>query len=81
MLLFGMNPAQAEHYETYAFGDTEEEACQQVKSDLQDQAILQCGMNGEAFGTAKYGECRRVEFARDRYKVVRSVEFFCEPKK
>jgi len=80
LLILGVNPVQAEHYETYAFGDTEAQACEQVKSDLRDQAILQCGMNGGSFDKADYGKCRRTAFARGRYKVVSSVEFSCKPK-
>jgi hypothetical protein len=80
LLLFGVQPALAGHYETYAFGDTEAEACDQVKSDLRDQAILQCRMNGAVFDKADYGACRKTQFEHGRYKVVRSVEFTCKPK-
>ena len=79
LLVLGMTYVQADSYETYAFGDTEEEACEQVESDLKDQAILQCRMNGGLFEKADYGECRITESSGTRYKAVRSVEFTCMP--
>ena len=79
LLVLGSTHARAEQYETYAFGDSEAEACRQVKSDLNDQAILQCRMNGGAFDTADYGPCRTTETERGRFKVFRSVEFSCKP--
>lgn len=69
--------AQAESYETYAFGDTESEACEKAKSDLNDQAILQCRMNGGLLAKADVGACRMTESSSARYKVLRSVEFAC----
>lgn len=79
LIAFAAGAAQAGQYETYAFGDSKEEACEQVKSDLRDQAILECKLNGRAFDKAEYGECRQTEFARGRYTVERSVEFTCKP--
>ena len=69
--------AQADSYETYAFGDTESEACEQVKSDLKDQAILQCRMNDGFLINADFGNCRITESNSARYEVLRSVEFSC----
>lgn len=80
VLLLGVTPVRAEHYETFAFGDTREEACEQVKSDLRDQALLYCNMHGAAFGKADYGKCRETAVANGRYKVESSVEFSCQPK-
>jgi hypothetical protein len=78
LLLVGMKSAQAEHYETYAFGDSEVEACVQVKSQLTDWAILKCRMNGGLFEKADYGECRATKNSRGRYEAVRSVEYSCK---
>lgn len=78
LLLLGMNSAQAERSETYAFGDTEAEACDQVKSELTDQAILKCRMNGGWFEKAEYGECRATKSDRGRYEAVRYIEFSCK---
>jgi len=80
LLLVVMKSAQAERYETYAFGDTEAEACDQVKSDLTDRAILKCRMNGGWSEKVGYGECRTTKNSRGRYEAVRSIEFSCEKK-
>ena len=80
LLLVGMKSAQAERYETYAFGDTEVEACDQVKSELTDWAILKCRMNGGLFEKADYGECRATKNSRGRYEAVSSIEFSCKQK-
>ena len=78
LLLVGMNSAQAERYETYAFGDAEVEACDQVKSELTDRAILKCRMNGGLFEKADYGKCRATKNDRGRYEAVSSIEFSCK---
>jgi hypothetical protein len=80
LFLLGVKYALADQYETYAFGDSEAEACEQVKSDLKDQAILTCRMNGGLFEKADYGKCRITESSGSRYKAVRSVQFSCKPK-
>ena len=80
LLVVGVTIVQAGDYETYAFGDTEAEACEQVKSDLQDQAILQCRMSGGSFEKAEYGECRIKKSPNTRYQAVRSVVFSCQPR-
>jgi len=77
LLVFAVTYTQAESYETYAFGDTEPEACEKAKSDLNDQAILQCRMNGGLLVKADVGDCRRTKYSSARYKVLRSVEFAC----
>jgi len=77
LLVLAVTYAQADSYETYAFGDTASEACEQVKSDLNDQAILQCRMNGGSLVKAEFGECRMTESSNARYEVLRSVEFTC----
>lgn len=79
LLMFGVNDARAENYETYAFGDNVKEACEQVQSDLRDQAILQCRMNGAVFDKANYGNCQTAKTSHGRYKAVRSVKFTCKP--
>ena len=79
LLMLAVTYAQADHYETYAFGDTASEACEQAKSDLNDQAILQCRMNGGLLVKADVGDCRMTESSSARYKVLRSVEFSCRP--
>jgi len=76
--VLGVTYVQADSYETYAFGDTEAEACEQVKSDLKDRAILQCRMNGGSFDKADYGECRIEDSSGSRYKAVSAVEFSCK---
>ena len=50
---------------------------EKAKSDLNDQAILQCRMNGGLLVKADVGACRMTESSRARYKVLRSVEFAC----
>jgi len=80
LLLVGMKSAQAERYETYAFGDTEVEACDQVKSELADWAILKCRTNGGWSEKADYGECHTTKNSRGRYEAVKSIEFSCEQK-
>ena len=77
LLVLEVTYAQADSYETYAFGYTESEACEQAKSDLNDQAILQCRMNGGILVKADVGECRMTESSNARYEVLRSVEFTC----
>ena len=77
LLVLAVTYAQADSYETYAFGGTESEACEQVKSDLNDQAILQCRMNGGSLVKAVFGECRMTASSSARYEVLRSVEFTC----
>ena len=69
--------AQAETYETYAFGDTESEACEKAKSDLNDQAILQCRMNGGSLVKADVRDCRMTKSSSARYKALRAIEFVC----
>ena len=77
LLVLAVTCAQADSYETYAFGDTEAEACEKAKSDLNDQAILQCRMNGGLLEKADVGDCRMTESSSARYKVLRAVEFAC----
>ena len=77
LLVLAVTWAQADSYETYAFGDTEAEACEKAKSDLNDQAILQCRMNGGVLVKAGVGDCRLTESSGARYQVLRSVEFAC----
>ena len=80
LLVLAVNCVQADSYETYAFGYTETEACEQAKSDLNDQAILQCRLNGGLLVKAEVGDCRKTESTNSRYKVLRSVEFTCRTK-
>lgn len=77
LLVLAVTCAQADSYETYAFGDTESEACEKAKSDLNDQAILQCRMNGGLLVKADVGDCRLAKSSGARYQVLRSVEFAC----
>ena len=76
-LVLASTCARADSYETYAFGNTEAEACEQVKSDLKDQAILQCRMNGGSLLKAHFGRCLAAKSSGARYKATRSVEFSC----
>lgn len=78
LLILGVKSAQAEHSETYAFGDTEADACEKVKSELNDQAILKCRMNGAWLDKADYSECRTTKSAENRYKAENSLEFSCK---
>ena len=70
--------AQADSYETYAFGDSESEACKQVKSDLKDQAILKCRMNDDLLEKVMIGDCRIAESSNTRHKALGSVKFSCK---
>ncbi|MEN8762876.1 MAG: hypothetical protein ABF290_10610 [Thiogranum sp.] len=79
LLVLAMSYAQADSYETYAFGDTASEACEKAKSDLNDQAILQCRMNGGSLAKADVRDCRMTKPSSARYKVLRAVEFVCKP--
>ena len=76
--VLAVTSAQADSYETYAFGDTETAACESVKSDLKDQAILQCRMKGGSLDKAEFGACGKTGVSRGRHKVTGSVEFSCK---
>jgi hypothetical protein len=76
--VLAVTQARAESYETYAFGDNETDACEQAKTDLTDQAILQCRMSGGALKNADIGDCQVTASSNSRYKAVRSVKFSCQ---
>jgi hypothetical protein len=80
LLAFAVTCVRADSYETYAFGYTESEACEQARIDLNDQARLQCRLNGGLLVKADVGDCRKAESTSARYKVLRSVEFTCKMK-
>ena len=77
-LVLAVSYAQAGSYETYAFGNTDKEACEQVKSDLKDHAILQCRMNGGSLVKTDFGECRVTASSGTRRKATGSVDFSCK---